>query len=73
MVQEVSPRRLRQGQTRRWYPGVAYLDGIEVKIVGMASTGTPILGEGYVIELPVTLKIADYPYTHAVAFEGHLR
>ncbi len=45
---------------------------IPVKIVGLATTGMPVIGVGYVIELPLKVPFLDYPYTHTVAFECHL-
>ena len=64
-------KKLKQGTVRMWYPGVPEIDGSPVIICGLASSGVPILGITYIVELSNPLK--DYPYTHAVAFECHLK
>ena len=65
---------LKQGDERRWYPGVADLDGVLVRICGTASNGVPVLGVTYIAELlePFPGK-NPYPYTHVACFEDHLR
>ncbi len=62
------------GETRKWYPGLSELDGCTVKIVGIAQSGMSILGLTYVVELPNgKFPTSAYPYTHATAFELHLK
>ena len=63
--------KLKQGSIRTWYPGIPELDGMQVKICGLSTTGQPVIGISYIVELPK--KLPSYPYTHAVALEIHLR
>lgn len=42
-------------------------------IVGLASNGQPIIGEGYIIEPDEKLDSEVYPYTHFVAWRCDLR
>ena len=45
------------------------------KICGQANTGAAIIGKGYIIELDDECRnlIPDYPYSHLVGFEIHLK
>lgn len=65
--------KLKQGDERRWYPGVPDLDGVLVRVCGVALNPVIVVGPGYIAELlePLPGK-NDYPYTHVVCFEGHL-
>lgn len=59
-----------QGTERLWNPGVPNIQDVPVKVCGLATTGVPVLGRTYIVEL---LKpIEGYEYTHAAAFEVHL-
>ena len=60
-----------QGEIRQWHPGVPELGGMSVKICGLATNGVPILGLSYIVEL--LGPVPSYPYSHAVAFEAHLK
>jgi len=42
------------------------------KIVGVATTGQPIIGRSYIIEPDVSIVSDVYPYSHFVAFEVQL-
>ena len=58
------------GSERLWSPTTELKDW-PVKICGLASSGHAVIGVSYVVEL---LKPIDgYEYTHAVAFECHLK
>ena len=61
---------LKQGNRKIWVPGVPELDGLVVKVVGIASNGVPVLGMTYIVELLQPIK--GYEYTHTAAFECHL-
>jgi hypothetical protein len=43
------------------------------KVVGIAITGQPIIGIGYIIEPDISIESESYPYTHFVAFEMNLK
>lgn len=70
---EGAERMIEQGEFRRWSPGVPTLDGMIVQVVGVADTGSPVIGRGYIVRLPDKANIPDYPYTHTIAFEAHLQ
>lgn len=44
-------------------------------ICGLVNTGAPVIGKGYIIELDAVSRnlIPDYPYSHLMGFEVHLR
>lgn len=52
-----------------WSPTVE-IQNHPVRVCGIASTGAPVIGLTYIVELLAPLP--DYPYTHAAAFEVHL-
>jgi hypothetical protein len=56
------------GEIREWHPGVSGLDGLRVKVVGIASRECATIGYTYIIDL-MGAKITGYPYTHSVATE----
>ena len=60
------------GAYRYWNPKVSELGVYRVKVVGIATTGAPVIGRSYIVELPEGLKLPSYPYSHVVAFECHL-
>jgi hypothetical protein len=61
------------GEYRWWNPGVKEVGVIKVKIVGISSTGAPLIGRTYIVELPSWVKFGtEYDYTHVTAFECHL-
>jgi hypothetical protein len=62
---------LKQGDQRIWNPRVDGIKDFPVRIVGLAHSGVPILGLTYIVELSNPIK--GYPYTHATAFEVHLK
>jgi hypothetical protein len=60
----------KQGDKKTWNPGVDKIFNWPVKIVGIASLGSPILGITYIAEL--LTPIPGYGFTHVAAFECHL-
>lgn len=62
---------LEMGSERRWNPGGDEIKDWPVKIVGLASNGVAVVGITYIVEL--LRPIPGYEYTHAAAFECHLR
>jgi hypothetical protein len=42
------------------------------KVVGVASTGAPVIGPAYIIEPDESISSEQYPYSHFTAFELHL-
>lgn len=64
---------IKMGEYRWWNPGVKGVGVIKVKIVGLATSGAPLIGKTYIVEYPSWVKFGtDYDYTHGVAFECHL-
>lgn len=64
---------IKMGEYRWWNPGIKGLGGVQVKVVGIASTGAPLIGRTYIVELPAWSKlVSEYDYTHMAAFECHL-
>lgn len=44
------------------------------KVVGIATSGAPVIGRSVIIEPDVLISSETYPFTHFVAFEGiHLK
>jgi hypothetical protein len=44
------------------------------KICGLANTGSAVIGKGYIIELDEeSKKMIQYPYSHLVGYEIHLK
>jgi hypothetical protein len=39
------------GEIREWYPGITGLDGLQVKVVGVAFNPSPVIGYTYIIDL----------------------
>ena len=62
---------LKQGDIRTWEPGVREIGQMLVRVCGVASNGVPVLGLSYIVE-PLS-PIEGYEYSHAVAFECHLK
>jgi len=61
----------KQGEMCSWNPGVEGIKDHPVKVCGVATTGVPILGLTYIVE--VLKPIENLNYTHVAAFECHLR
>jgi hypothetical protein len=60
------------GHTRYWNPKIPGLGVFKVKVVGVATTGAPVIGRSYIVELPENLRLPQYDYRYVVAFECHL-
>lgn len=70
----ISPNEpMEQGTKVEWNPMVGWM--ATGKVCGIASNGVPIAGLSYIIELDDEYKgkMPSYPYSHAVAFEVHLK
>jgi hypothetical protein len=68
---------IKMGEYRWWNSGGVrgMMDAIKVKIVGLATTGAPVIGRTYIVELPAWVNFGakhGYDYTHIAAFECHL-
>lgn len=64
---------VKMGEYRWWNPGVKGIGVVKVKIVGLATSGAPLIGKTYIVELPSWVKFGTpYDYTHVTAFECHL-
>ena len=64
---------IKMGEYRWWNPGVKGVGVIKVKITGISSSGAPLIGRTYIVELPAWVKFGtEYDYTHVTAFECHL-
>jgi len=61
----------KQGEVVEWNGGGIFNPPIYVRVCGVSTIPVAVLGHGYIVEL--TKPLPDYPYTHASAFECHLR